>query len=211
MQLFEDSWEEKRLRIKDFIREKIPRPDWSRRKHHLLASHGWNRKGLIREEYLSAIIHAKRFIYITNSYFIPDRGIRRALRKASGRGVDVRLLVAGPTDVPIARWASQATYSSFLRAGVRIYEYQGRILHAKSAAIDTEWYTVGTSNMDPLSFFHNLEVNFLGRGPEEARLLMVQFAEDLNFSKELSLEIWRRRPWWTRLRERFFFFFRAWL
>ncbi len=209
--LFEDSWSGRRLRVEDFIQKKTPRPDWTERRRTILASHGWKRKSPIREEYLSAILHAQNSISITNSYFIPDRGIRRALRKAALRGVDVKFMMPGPTDVSIARWAGQATYASFLKAGVRIFEYQPRVLHAKNAVIDHQWYTVGTSNLDPLSFFRNLEVNFIGKDAEEAKIFDLQFAKDIEFSKEIRDEKWKLRPWWRKLRERFCFFFRAWL
>lgn len=209
--LFDDNWLGRFHRARDFIRRRVRRAEWGPGLRQIIANHGWRRKSLIREEYLSAIIRAKESIDITNPYFIPDHGIRSALRRAARRGVCVRLLTAGLSDVPIARWAGQATYASLLRSGVRIFEYQPRVLHAKSAVVDGIWYTVGTSNIDHLSFFRNLEVNLFGRDPESAILLRNQFEEDLRSAAEIRAEDWRRRPWWFRLRERFFFFFRVWL
>ncbi len=209
--LFEDSWQGRIHRAKDFIRRREKRPDWTENPRQIIPNHGWLRKSLIREEYLSAIIRARRSISITNPYFIPDHGIRASLRRAARRGIKVRLLTAGISDVPFARWAGQATYAALMRAGVRIFEYQGRVLHAKSAVVDENWYTVGTSNIDHLSFFRNLEVNLFGRDEGSARILEAQFDKDLQSSREILPEAWKCRPWWIKLRERFFFFFRFWL
>ena len=210
-ELFEESWEGRRRTFREFIRRRPKRPDWREAPFHIVSSYGLRRISPIRNEYLSAFVHAKKRILITNAYFVPDRGIRRALKKAARRGVDVRLLTAGVTDVRIARWAGQATYGSFLRAGVQIFEYEARVLHAKTAVVDDDWMTVGTANIDHLSFFTNLEVNLFGRDPASARVLADRFEEDLKSSREIRRNDWRRRPWWARLVERFFFLFRVWL
>ena len=210
-EIFEEEWQGRRPSLRTFIRKKIPRPNWDESDCFAVPNHGWRRKSLIRQEYLSAIARADRSIYITNPYFIPDRGIRSALKRGVRRGVDVRILTAGETDVRVAKWAGRATYASFLRAGVRIFEYQSRVLHAKTAVIDGAWWTVGTSNIDHLSFFRNLEVNLFGRNRPAAEILAAQFERDLASSKEIALPNWVKRPWLARVRERFFFFFRVWL
>ncbi len=212
--LFQENWEGlwylAKMDVVELWRGEL-RPDWQQSKFHMIPNHGWRRKSLIRQEYLAAIIHAKRCIHLTNPYFIPDRGIRRALRRAAQRGVEVALLTAGVTDVRIARWAGQATYARLLGAGVRLFEYQGRFLHAKSATVDGEWFTVGTSNIDHISFFRNLEVNLFGRDGEAVGVLDGQFVKDLTSSREITLQDWRQRPWWVRVRSKFFFYFRVWL
>lgn len=209
--LFEESWQGRIRRLKDFIRNPPPRPAWLTRDCHVVSNHGLRRKSPIREEYLAAIIRSKQSIDVTNPYFIPDRGIRRALRKAARRGVRVRLLTTGPTDVPIARLAGHANYARFLKAGVRIFEYRDRILHAKSAVIDEAWYTVGTSNLDPLSLFKNLEINVVGRNVEAASLIRQQFEKDLETSHEIHLDDWMQRSLWERFLEKLCFLFRVWL
>ncbi|MCE9625560.1 MAG: hypothetical protein K8R69_08955 [Deltaproteobacteria bacterium] len=208
---FEISWEKLLYRMRDLARRKWKKPRWRDLGPHLVPSYGSRRFSLIRQEYLAAILHARERIDITNAYFIPDLGILRALRKAARRGKQVRILTAGITDVNIARWASQAIYTKLLRAGVRIFEFQPRILHAKSAAIDGRWFTVGTANIDHLSFFHNLEVNLFGTDVEAAAELSEQFELDLKDAREIRADEWKRRPRWYRLRERFFYYFRAWL
>ena len=160
---------------------------------------------------MAAIIHARKNIYLTQSYFIPDFGLIRALKKASRRGVDVRILTAGESDVPMVRWSSHATYQSLLSAGVKVYEYQGRMMHAKTGVVDSKWWTVGTANMDHLSLFRNLEVNLVSRDPAQARILENQFHTDLQSSHEILYETWRQRPWSHRLIEQFFLLFRHWL
>ncbi len=209
--LFELSWSGKILRWRKSIFRRQKKPDWQKDNFHIIPSPGWRRKSLIREEYLSAISQAQQSILITNSYFIPDHGFRRALKKAAKRGVNVCLLTAGYTDVNVARWAGQATYSTLLKSGVKIYEYQGRILHAKSAVIDEQWFTVGTSNIDYLSFYRNLEVNLFGRDIDFAKQLFVQFNKDLTVSCEITPQVWRQRPWWAKVIEKISYLFRVWL
>lgn len=210
-EFFEETWRGRRRTLKDYIRRRLYRADWREDSLHVVPNHGWRRKSPIREEYLSAIVHAKDRILITSAYFVPDGGIRRALRRAARRGVDVCLLTAGKTDVRIARWAGQATYAALLRAGVRIFEYGTRILHAKTAVVDDDRFTIGTANLDHLSFFQNLEANLFGKDPVSAGVLATRFEKDLLFAQEIRREDWRRRPWWARLFERFFFLFRVWL
>lgn len=177
----------------------------------VLANYGWRRKNLIHRAYLTAIREARYRVWITNSYFIPDRRFRRTLRRAARRGVDVRILTAGVSDVAIARWAGHAIYARLLKFGVRIFEYQNRVLHAKSAVVDADWYTVGTSNLDPLSLFKNLEVNLFATDAAETQVLAGQFEKDLATSVEIDGETWKNRPWWMKLREKICYWFRAWL
>lgn len=209
--LFEETWSETHRKPTDFIRRRPHPEDWGRPRSEIVANFGWQKKSLIRQEYLAAIVHAQKSVYITNPYFVPDLGLRRALRRAAERGVDVRILTAGESDVPIARWAGRAVYGGLLRAGVRIFEYEKRVLHAKSATADGSWYTVGTANIDHLSFFRNLEVNLFGFDPEAAAGLETQFQKDLTEAKEVVWEKWKKRSWLEKLREKIFFWMRVWL
>jgi cardiolipin synthase len=209
--LFEETWNEVRRRPRDLLRRR-PKPSaWGRPRREIVANYGWQKKSLIRQEYLAAIVHARRNVWITNPYFVPDGGLRRALRRAARRGVDVRILTAGESDVPIARWAGRALYGGILRAGVRIFEYTKRILHAKSATADGSWYTVGTANIDHLSFFRNHEVNLFGFDEKAAAVLEKRFAEDLADAREVVWESWKSRSWIEKLRERILYAFRPWL
>ena len=113
---------------------------------------GWR----LRRRYLKAFAGARRRIDVAHGYFLPDGGIVRSITAAAGRGVLVRLLVAGRTDVPFARAATRSLYRRLLAAGVRIHEWSGSVLHAKVATIDGRRLLVGSFNLDPFSLA-NLE------------------------------------------------------
>jgi cardiolipin synthase len=165
----------------------------------------------IRHAYLKALHGAGRSIDIANSYFIPDRGIRRALRLARGRGVEVRVLVPSRSDVTIALEASRHLYAGLLEAGVRIFEYQGAILHSKTVGVDGCWSAVGSYNMDHRSLLHNLEINLHVFDEGFGAKVRESFEADLLGSKEIRAAEWRRRPQWTRLKQRFFYSLRYWM
>lgn len=113
----------------------------------------------IERHYRAAIRAAGERVLIANAYFFPGYRLVRELRMAARRGVDVRLILQGQPDMPIARAAASTLYLHLLRAGVRIFEYRLRPLHGKVALADRRWSTVGSSNLDPLSLALNLEAN----------------------------------------------------
>ncbi len=113
---------------------------------------GWR----LRRRYLKAFGRARQSIDVAHGYFLPDRGIVRAITAAARRGVRVRLLLAGQSDVPFARAATRSLYRRLLAAGVHIHEWSGSVLHAKMATIDGRRLLVGSFNLDPFSLA-NLE------------------------------------------------------
>jgi cardiolipin synthase len=156
----------------------------------------------ISRAYLSQIYHAERRAYIRNAYFVPDRRVRRALKLAAERGVDVRVLMPGTSDVEVVRHASRATWATLLRSGVRLYEWRdGGILHAKSAVIDGVWSTVGTYNLDYLSLRTNLEVNVSVSDETFGAAMEQSFLQDLESSSEVDRRAFRFRPLGERLLE----------
>lgn len=157
----------------------------------------------VYESYISAIRNARHSIYITNAYFIPDGKIYRSLVKAAERGVDVRLLLPGKSDVQFAKYASRYLYKRFLKRGVRIFEYSGSILHAKTAVVDGVWSTIGSSNMDRRSFRRNLEVNSIVLDQGFGERMEAVFLEDLKRSGEITLQAFEKRS--------FMEFFLEWL
>ncbi|MEW6116470.1 MAG: cardiolipin synthase [Nitrospirota bacterium] len=161
--------------------------------------------------YLSAIEHAASYIHITNSYFVPDRQMLTALKDAAARGVDVRLIVPGITDHMIAMYAGRYHYRDLLEAGIKIYERQGMILHAKTAVIDKVWSTVGSTNLDYFSFVKGDEVNAVILCREFGAEMEAMFEDDLRESKQILLEEWKERPLLPRLVEWLSHLFRYWL
>ncbi len=169
------------------------------------------RRALVRAAYQDALAYAEKRIWITSSYFVPDRRFLRALTGAAARGVDVRVIVAGNTDVRLAKWAGEHVYERLLAAGVRIFEWTRTVLHAKTAVVDSRWSTVGTYNLDHRSYRANLEVNAMILDDGVAGQLEAIFLEDMGRSDEVLLSEWTRRSWWRRLRSWVAWRFRSWL
>jgi cardiolipin synthase A/B len=145
---------------------------------------------------------ARSRAWIMSAYFVPSRRFRKALRRAARRGVDVRLLLPGPrTDHPWVRQGARRFYGKMLRNGVRIFEYQSRMLHAKMILCD-DWVSVGSSNLDRWSFKWNLEANQEVADRDVADAAAAVFAADFAVSEALSRRYWPQRAWLDRLRER---------
>jgi cardiolipin synthase len=143
---------------------------------------------------LAAIVGAaRRRLWITMAYFAPRARALGLLGEAPRRGVDVRLLLPGRTDVPLVRHAGHGFLRELLESGVRVYEYLPAILHAKTLVADGEVSVVGSSNLDFRSFESNAECNFLIHDEGVARRMEAQFEVDLERSRELRLPEWRRR------------------
>ncbi|MFP5286437.1 MAG: phospholipase D-like domain-containing protein [Thermoanaerobaculia bacterium] len=152
---------------------------------------------------LAAIVGAaRRTVWITNAYFAPGWAAVRILGQAAQRGVDVRLLLPGKTDVPIVRHAAHGYYERLLSRGVRIFEYQTSILHAKSLVADGYVSVVGSTNLDFRSFLFNAECDLAMLDEDVARRLEEAFEEDLRSSVEIHRTLWRRRPPLKKLGDR---------
>jgi cardiolipin synthase A/B len=150
---------------------------------------------------LRRIDEARERAWIMSAYFVPSRRFRKALRRAARRGVDVRLLVPGArTDHPWVRQAARRFYGRMLRNGVRIFEYQPRMLHAKMILCD-EWVSVGSSNLDRWSLRWNLEANQEVADARFAETAAALFTRDFRASRAISRRYWRQRAWLDRLRE----------
>lgn len=165
-------------------------------------------RAAIRRDYLEKIRRADEHIFITNSYFVPDRVIRNTLAAAIKRGVDVKVLLPGESDVPAVYHAGRRLYAKLMRAGVELYEWHGTVLHAKTAVADDRWCTVGTYNMDYRSWRSNLEVNVAIEDRGIARAMSDRFRADIARSHKIDPHDWRFRPIGDRLAEHFFYFFR---
>jgi len=155
----------------------------------------------IRGMYLDAIDRASSHIYLTHAYFIPDEDMLSALVRAARRGVDVRVIIPAESNHIVADWLSRGFYNQLLRAGVRLFLYQGSMVHAKTATIDGQWSTIGTANIDRLSLNGNYEINMEVINPEVARQMEEIFATDSTNTKELTLPGWRRRHYMVKFSE----------
>jgi len=153
--------------------------------------------------YSVAVSAAEHAISISNSYFVPNAESVALLAAASERGVNVRILVPGAiNDVPMTKASGRATFGKLLQAGVKIYEYQPTMMHAKTMVVDGIWTTVGSSNFDERSFRLNDEVNVNIYDAGIAAQMETMFQEDLARSEEIKLRPWLRRPRFSKIKER---------
>jgi cardiolipin synthase len=150
-----------------------------------------------------SVAGARQTLYITNSYFVPSRKLRRLIADAARRGVDTRILTAGDdTDVKTTLYAGRARYHQLLAAGVRIYEYRPTMMHAKTLVVDGTWVSVGSMNADNRSLTFNEEANLLALDSRLGAALDRMFFEDLQHADEVTLEKFKKRPWRRRILER---------
>lgn len=150
---------------------------------------------------LSAINSAETYAYITTAYFVPNPQLLAALKSAVQRNVDVRLMLPDKTDSNLVYYASHSYYDELLSAGVKIYEREDALLHAKTALIDGIWSTIGSTNLDWLSFQHNQEINAVILGQDFGEQMKAMFEKDIESSTLVTLEKWRERSIGVRLKE----------
>jgi len=150
---------------------------------------------------LSAIDNAEQRVYLTNAYFVPDPQLIKSLTDAARRGVDVKLILPSHTDSWMVFHAGRSYYSELLRAGVKIYERRGAVMHSKTASIDGVWSTIGSTNLDWRSFLHNDEINAAVLSRNFARQMDVIFAADLAQSDAVELKRWEHRSLLLRVKE----------
>jgi cardiolipin synthase len=149
-----------------------------------------------------SIAGARKTLYVSNSYFVPDDDFRKLLKQARARGVDVRILtVSKETDVKTTWWAGRSRYEELLRAGVRIYEYQPTMMHSKTFIVDGRWGAIGSMNFDNRSLAFNNESNFVFLDAPLGAQMDSIFLDDLTRSQEIRLETFQRRPWYDRVIE----------
>ena len=152
---------------------------------------------------LTAIVAAARQrLWITNAYFAPRWRAVRALADAARRGVDVRLLLPGRSDVPVVRHAGHGYFADLLARGIRVFEYRGAVLHAKSLLADDFVSLVGSTNLDFRSFHFNAECNLVMLDEATAAVFASGFEADLEQSVEITPASWDRRPALETVRDR---------
>lgn len=185
-----------------FVRYKKPRPTVDGFTVVTNAPH--RRQRFIYRTLIEAVRNAKKYVYLTSPYFVPDYKFFRVLRLAAKRGVDVRVLLPNKSDHPLVDQASDWHYSRAFAAGIRIFEYHG-MLHTKSLVIDGDWSTMGSSNMDNLSSFINYEINVISTDRRFTEELKMHFLMDSSPEKaeEVDPRTWHNRSLWKQFKELF--------
>jgi cardiolipin synthase len=126
---------------------KVLQNDWLKRKNEIFKT------------YINKIGNAEKEIVIVSSYFLPGKRLTNALKKASQKGVKIKLILSGISDVPLARRASCHLYAKLLRYNIELFEWKKSVLHGKTAVIDNNWTTIGSFNLNNLSSFASIEMN----------------------------------------------------
>ena len=161
--------------------------------------------------FVPLIRQARKQITLSMAYFVPQGAILRALLKARKRGVVIRVLVPGVSDVPIVQYATEYLYARLLKAGVKVYERRDLMLHSKTMVVDDRWSIVGSCNLDPLSLRRNLEVLAAIRSRSFADILKQIVAQEQKQSRRITDEYLANRSWWRRMLCRLAWMVRDWL
>jgi cardiolipin synthase A/B len=158
------------------------------------SSPAWARTTLAARMYYALMASARRRLYVANSYFVPDRSLQNVLISRAKAGVDVRVLAPGSHhDVPLVHAGQRRTYDRLLRGGVRIWEYEASMMHAKTLVSD-DAAVIGSTNVDSQSLSFLWEASIVAEAPKVAARLAERYALDLTRSREIKLEAWRARP-----------------
>jgi cardiolipin synthase len=168
-------------------------------------------RAFLRRHFRLLLSQVRGELLVANAYFIPGLSVLRRLRQLARRGRRVVLLLPGASDQPFVQAASRHIYGTLLESGVRIFERERTMLHAKAALLDGETLFTGSANLDPRSFRLNLELNLLVRQPEIVAEAKARFELQLPLSKEREAAAWLKRPWWARAWSWFAYQFRWWL
>lgn len=149
----------------------------------------------IERAFRVALATAQTRVDIVTPYFYPGQGLRVALQQAAARGVQVRLLLQGKIDYPIAGMAARVLYEELQRHGIHIFEYQAAFLHAKVLCVDAHWSSIGSSNLDPLSLLLNLEANVIVDDQGFAQTLMSELEKDFASARRIDPPAQPSRSW----------------
>ncbi len=165
--------------------------------------------GAIRRSYLRAINAARSTVHLENAYFLPDAGLRRAMRRAVRRGVDVAVIVPGHSDVRMIEFAGLYLYRTLSASGIRMLRWTGPMMHAKTAVIDGVWSTIGSYNLDARSLRHNLELTVEIIDRDVGARMEQAWQIDQAKTEAFDASAWQRLSWWQRAAAWLAFRFRA--
>lgn len=158
-------------------------------------------KHFLYQDIISALRGARKRALLATPYFVPDPRLSYTLKQAVKRDVEVRIILPDRSVEPFVHHAARAYFDNLLFAGVKIFEYNKSFMHSKTIVIDDDWATVGSFNLDSLSFLYNYEANIVSRNKSFVEGLKSHFEEDVRDSTEIKLETWRKRPMDQKIRE----------
>jgi cardiolipin synthase A/B len=165
----------------------------------------------VRRAYLHVIRNAREHVLLQNAYFLPDRGVRRAMTRAARRGIDVRIIVPGHSDVRVIAWAGLYILRKLARHGVRVFRWRGVMMHAKTAVVDATWSTIGSYNFDAMSRFYNLESTVEILDPDVGKIMVANFERDVANCDPYDDTAWAQLPWWKKALAWLSYRLRRWL
>lgn len=174
---------------------------------HTIASGPGFPEDLIHQALLTATYSARKYLIMTTPYLVPSDDLLHAICAAAQRGVEVSIILPRKNDSMLVDWASRAFFSELLEAGVKIYQFEGGLLHTKSILVDGQLSLVGTVNLDMRSLWLNLEFTLVIDDLGFASDLASVQSDYISRSRLLELEEWNKRPFWHRVTERLFYFF----
>lgn len=211
VQSFHNSWfRAKKFRWTRFRWKKIKNKIYDPSKSLVRLNTNRTMRWRLYRDLVRKIRQSKNHILVTTAYFIPRRSLVRSLMKASQRGVRVEIILPGVSDAPVVKWAAYGITRRLAEAGIRIYEYQNRVLHAKYMIID-EWTSLGSLNLNHRSFMHDLEVETVFTDSKSVENLMIQWETDRRNSMITNEERFRAASWIKKTLSRLFFRLRYFL
>jgi cardiolipin synthase len=157
----------------------------------------------IGQAYFSAIASAREKVFIASPYLIPPSNIIYAMKTAALGGIDIRILLPGKSDAVITKWGTNSYLEELLETGVKIFLYQPGFMHSKMMVVDGVFSTVGTANLDSRSLETNFEVNAMIYDEGIAAEIEKHFLDDLNQSREVLLDEWKKRSRISKAKESF--------
>lgn len=195
---FKHLWEQAARKVKIPSGKLVKSCDAGKTWNYVVSQHFFRRNPLY-SELLREIRKAQSHVYLVTPYFLPPWHLRRALRMAARRGVDVRIMRSEKTDVPFADYVSHSYYPKFLQLGMRIFHFNRTVLHAKYAIIDDSWAMIGSTNMDYLSLLRNREANIVVRDEPTVAAIRGHFNKDMLECREAGMRYYYNIPLFQKI------------
>lgn len=205
-QAFDQAWEQQRFyqSIGDNLKQKPALNPTIRLNHH------WRQRRSLYRGLLRQLASAQTRIWITSAYFVPDKLVIKRLVRAAKRGIDVKIVIPKKTDIRYMAWISTSFYPYLLKHGIKIYEYQPTMLHAKTIIVD-QWIIAGSSNFNHRSILHDLEVDIKLKQAQAKQALIDQFQQDIALSQQIKSCDLTGTRYFTRLIGWLLSYFKHWV